>query len=116
MVRVVPHLCGQIERDRQARLTRGEEMPEPRVRLLRRPEPRVLPHRPELAAVHRGMDAARIGKRARSAERARELRMPVVGTVDGLAVAHLAPTTASAERMRAANATSSLLPITRGVF
>src|SRR2546422_6304152 len=36
--RVVPHLCRQIERDRQARLPRGEEMPKPRVRLLRRSE------------------------------------------------------------------------------
>src|SRR2546425_8355468 len=103
-------------RSRQPRLTGREQMPEPRVRLLRGPEPGVLPHGPQLAAIHRGMDAPGERKRARSAELARRLGAPVVGTVDRLAVAHLAPTAASAERIRAANATSSLLPITSGVF
>ena len=116
MVRVVPHLCREIERDRQPRLTRREQMLEPRVRLLRGPEPGVLSHGPQLAAIHRGMHAPGERKRARSAELARRLGAPVVGTVDRLAVAHLAPTAASAERIRAANATSSLLPITSGVF
>src|SRR5260370_42162686 len=92
-------------------------MAKPRVRLLRRHEPGVLPHGPELAAIHRGMDAARVGKRARRAELARRIRpvRPILGTVHRLAVAHLAPTAASAERIRAAKATSSLLPITNGV-
>src|SRR2546422_69243 len=116
MVRVVPHLCRQIERDRQPRLTGREQMPEPRVRLLRGPEPGVLPHGPQLAAIHRGMDAPGERKRARSAELARRLGAPVVGTVDRLAVAHLAPTAGAAERIRAGETTSSLLPVTSGVF
>src|SRR5437667_5780515 len=62
------------------------------------------------------MDAPGERKGARSAELARRLGAPVVGTVDRLAVAHLAPTAGSAERIRAANTTSSLLPITSGVF
>src|SRR5439155_1181665 len=97
--------------------TRSAQMPEPRVRLFRRPEAGVLPHRPELAAVHQGMDAAGVRKRARTPKLARGIRSPrpVVGTVDGLAVAHFAPTAASTERIRAAKATSSLLPITSGV-
>src|SRR2546430_4372786 len=51
MIRVVTHLRGQIERDRQPGLACGEQMAEPCVGLLRRAEPGVLPHGPELAAV-----------------------------------------------------------------
>src|SRR5207249_12290743 len=110
----LPHT--QPDRARQPPPPRREQMPAPRVLLLRRPESGVLPHGPQLAAIHRGMDAPGERKGARSAELARRLGAPVVGTVDRLAVAHLAPTAASAERIRAANATSSLLPITSGVF
>src|SRR2546429_4568574 len=52
-------------------------MAEPCVGLLRRAEPGVLPHGPELAAVHRGMDAAGEGKRTRSTQVARGITAPV---------------------------------------
>ena len=57
-VRVVAHLGRQVERDREARLAVVEQVTEPAVGLLGRREARVLAHRPEAAAVHRGLDAA----------------------------------------------------------
>src|SRR5436190_21043703 len=58
MIRVVSHLGGQIERDREARLPGLEEVLKPVVRFLGRSKTRVLAHRPQLAAVHRGIDTA----------------------------------------------------------
>ena len=58
IVRVVAHLCREIERHRQPGLAVLQEVAIPRVRLLRRPEPGVLPHRPQTAAVHRRLDPA----------------------------------------------------------
>src|SRR2546425_6658096 len=90
-------------------------MPEAGVRLLGRAETGVLAHRPQPAAVHRGIGTARVRERPRRALVARGVARPVVGSIHGLARAHFAAT-ASADRIRAANATSSLLPITSGVF
>src|SRR5205823_4782884 len=116
MVRVVPHLGREIERHRQPGLPRGQQMAEPRVGLLRGAEPGVLAHGPELATIHGRMDAARERVRAGVAQLARGIARPVFRTVYGLAVAHCAVTAASAPMTRAANATSSRLPITSGVF
>ncbi len=57
-VRVVAHLRRQVERHRQARLPRREEVAEPLVGLGRGPEPGVLAHGPEAAPVHRRLDPA----------------------------------------------------------
>ena len=65
VIGVTAHQCWQIERDTQARAARREQRLVPRVGLLRRPVPRKLPHRPELAAIAGGMDAPRIRKRTR---------------------------------------------------
>src|SRR5438128_7116323 len=89
-------------------------MPEAGVRLLGRAETGVLAHRPQPAAVHRGIGTARVRERPRRGLVARGVARPVVRSIHGLARAHFAAT-ASADRIRAANATSSLLPITRGV-
>jgi hypothetical protein len=59
---VVPQLCRQVERDGQRRLPTFEQEVEPFVRLLRRPEPGELAHRPEPAAIHRGVRAAGEGR------------------------------------------------------
>ena len=64
MVRVVAHLGRQVEGDAEAGDALCEKVPIPPVGFRRRPEPRVLPHRPEAAAVHRGLDAAGEGERA----------------------------------------------------
>src|SRR2546430_15909065 len=90
-------------------------MAEPRIGGFRGPEARVLAHGPELAAIHGRVDAARERERAGVAELARQIAGPVLRTVHGLAFAHGADTAASAPMMRAANATSSRLPITSGV-
>jgi len=50
---IVPHLGRKIEGHGQTRLAVVEQVPVPAVRLLRVPEARVLPHRPEAAAEHR---------------------------------------------------------------
>ena len=84
-VRVVAHLGRQVERDRQARLALLEEVAEAAVRLLGGREARVLAHRPEPRAVHRGLDAAGERVLAREAEVGRRVeaeRGEVVGGVD----------------------------------
>jgi hypothetical protein len=58
-----------------------EQVPEAGVRLLRRAEAGELPHRPELSAVHRRIDAARERIDARVA---RVLDVDVVAGVEGL--------------------------------
>ena len=79
IVGVVAHLCRQVERDRQSRLSLPEQVAEPRVGLGRGPESRVLPHRPEAAAIHRRLDAARERKLAGQTQRV--VRSPVGGVV-----------------------------------
>ncbi len=74
MVRVVAHLGRQVEGDAEAGDALREQVPIPPVGLRRRPEPRVLPHRPEAAAVHRGLDAA--GKRERAGKAQLGVRIP----------------------------------------
>src|SRR5208282_5022820 len=61
MIRVAAHLRGQVERDRQPRLTLLEQVAVAAVRLLRAAEARVLAHRPQPSAIHRRLHAA--GKR-----------------------------------------------------
>ena len=64
MVRVVPHLCRQIEGDAQAADALRQQVAIAAIGFLRRREPVVLPHRPEPASVHRWLDAASEGKLA----------------------------------------------------
>ena len=68
VVRVVAHQRRHVERRREPRLAVLEQVAEALVRLLRRPEAGELPHRPQPAAVHRRVDAARERERARVAE------------------------------------------------
>src|SRR5206468_2378948 len=83
VVRVDPHLRREVERDGQAGLAGVEQMTEAAVGLLRGPEPGILPHRPEPAAIHRRLHAARERKRAWITEVAVVVRRAVVRTVDG---------------------------------
>src|SRR5215831_3664630 len=84
MVRVVAHESRHVERRRQSRLPVLEQVAEARVRLLGRPEPRELPHRPELAAVHRRVDASRERIDAGEAEVALVVDLDVVRRVERL--------------------------------
>ena len=59
VVGVVAHQRRHVERGREPRLAVLEQVAEALVRLLRGAEARELAHRPELAAVHRRIDAAR---------------------------------------------------------
>src|SRR5205807_9476825 len=101
---------------RQRRLTDSEQMADPPSGRVRGPAAGVLAHGPEPAAMHGRMDAARARERAGVAKLPRRIAGPVVRTVHRLAVAHFAGTAASAPITRAANATSSRLPMTSGVF
>ena len=67
MVGVVAHQRREVERGRQAGLSVREQELEARVRVARAAEAGELPHRPQLAAVSSGMDAARVGILARNA-------------------------------------------------
>ncbi len=67
-VGVVAHLCRQVERDRKARLALLEQVPKAPVGVFGGREPGVLAHRPEPAAIHRGLDASSERKLARPAE------------------------------------------------
>ena len=78
VVGVEAHQRRHVERRREAGLTVVEQEAEPLVRLVRRPEPRELAHRPEATAVHRRVDAARERELARVAE------IAVVVDVDGV--------------------------------
>ena len=68
VVRVVAHQRRHVERGREPCLAVLEQVAEALVRLRRGAEARELAHRPELAAVHRGIDAAREGMDAGIAE------------------------------------------------
>ena len=61
VVGVVSHQRRHVEGRREAGLAMVEQVAEAAVRLLGRAEPRELAHRPELAAVHRLVDPARVG-------------------------------------------------------
>ena len=62
VVRVEPHLGGEVEGARQPGLARAQEELEALVGVLGRPEPGVLPHGPQPAPVHAGVDAPRVGR------------------------------------------------------
>ena len=70
VVGVVAHQRRHVERRGQPRLPVIEQVAEALVGLLRRPEPRELPHRPQPAPVHRRIHAARERKLARQPDRA----------------------------------------------
>ena len=62
MVGIESHLGGQIEGDGKTRLALREQIAITLIGLPCRAEAGILPHGPELAAVHRGIDPARVGK------------------------------------------------------
>ena len=68
MIGVVAHQRRHVERRREPRLPVLEQIPEPLVRLGRRPEPRELAHRPQPAPIHGRVDAARERELPRIAE------------------------------------------------
>ncbi len=84
IVRVVPELRREVERDAQACLAALEQVAKALVRLLRRREPGVLADRPRPASVHVRVRAAR----ERELTRTLELSLDVVGRIDRL---HLDP-------------------------
>ncbi len=61
VIGVVAHERGHVEGRREARLAVLEQVAKARVRLLRGAEARELAHRPQPPAVHRRVDAARVG-------------------------------------------------------
>ena len=69
MIGVHADLCRQVERHGQAALPFAEQVAIARVRFRGAGEARILPHGPEAAAIHRGINAARIGKFAGIAKR-----------------------------------------------
>ena len=74
VVRIIPHLRRQVKRDRESRRPVLEEMEIAPVRLRGGAEPRILAHRPEPSAVHRGIRAPR--KRIRPGRTDLPLRNP----------------------------------------
>ena len=68
VVGVVAHLGGKIERHREPGLAAAQQVAVPGVRFLRRGEPGILPHGPEAAAMHRGVDTAGEGEPTRRAQ------------------------------------------------
>ena len=73
MVAVVTHLGGQIERTTQPGLAGVEQELEPLVGRCRGAKAGVLPHSPQLAAVHRRVDAAGIGRGTGSTQLCRRI-------------------------------------------
>jgi hypothetical protein len=85
VVGVAAHQGRHVERDGEASLPLRQQELESRVRLLRRAEPGELPHRPQPAAVHRVIHAARHGEVARVSEIPPVVHVGhVLGRVDGL--------------------------------
>src|SRR5439155_1077077 len=82
MVGVVAHQRRHIEGGREPRLAVLEQVAEALVRLLGRAEAGELAHRPELASVHRRVDAARIGIDAGIPEIAVVVDLDVLGRVE----------------------------------
>jgi len=60
VIGVTAHQRGQVESHAQARAAGGEQASISLVGLFRRTEPGKLPHRPELASIARGVQAARV--------------------------------------------------------
>ena len=65
VIRVESHLRRQVERDAQSGDARSKQVAEPCVRLRGGAESRVLAHRPQTIAIHRGLNAAREREHAR---------------------------------------------------
>src|SRR5437762_5452168 len=85
VVGIAPHQRRQIERDAQAGAARAQQCLVARVGLLRRAEAGELPHRPELAAVAGGVNAARVRKLAGVRDVARVVdRLDVLSRVEAL--------------------------------
>ena len=76
MVGVVAHQRRHVERGAQPGLPVVEQVAEALVGLLRRPEPRELPHRPQPAPVHARVHAARERKLAREPDPLRRAAGP----------------------------------------
>ncbi len=68
MVGVQTHLGREVERGRESGLAVLQEVAEAAVRIVGRAHPRVLPHRPETSAVHRGVRPACERERPRLAQ------------------------------------------------
>ena len=60
MIGVVPHQRGQVESHREAGLPLREQITKARIGILGSAKARKLPHGPQAAAIHRGMNAARV--------------------------------------------------------
>src|SRR5512132_1779196 len=119
MVGVIAHLGGKVERRRKPHLPRGQQLPETLVGLLRGSETGILPHGPEPAGVHVGVDAAGKGELAREPEVMGRIAGPVLGTVQllhgtGWEIGSLLRL-AARRRASATNPTSSREPMTNGV-
>ena len=71
VVGVAAHQRGQVERHAEPGAAAPQQFLVAGVGVLRRAEPGELPHRPQLAAVARGMDAPRVGEAPRVVEVAR---------------------------------------------
>src|SRR6266496_5275196 len=78
-------------------------------------EARVLPHRPQPPAVHRGMEPTREREDAGRAEVGAVVAAPIAGAVDQL-LPHTGTAGEDAARMPVANSTSAWLPMTSGLF
>ncbi len=68
VVGVVPYLRRQVESHRQAGLALREQVAEAPIRFRSGPEAGILPHRPQPAAVHRGVDPTGVRKLARATQ------------------------------------------------
>ena len=84
VVGVVAHQRGHVERRREARLAVVEQVAEALVGLLARAEAGELAHRPQAAAVHRGVDAARVGVVAGQPDRVLAARRRPAGRSAGV--------------------------------
>ena len=85
VVGVVAGLGRKVECYAEAGLSLFEEVAVPGVRLFRRGEAGVLPHRPDAAAVHVGLDAAGVGVLAGVSEGVGVVEfLEVFGGVDGI--------------------------------
>src|ERR671912_190409 len=85
MIRVAPHLRGQVEGHREPRLPVFYEILEAGVGLTRRAEPRVLAHGPWLATIHIRVGAAGVGVLSRISEPLEVVEaFDVVWLVEGL--------------------------------
>jgi len=85
VVAVVAHLRGQVERTAQPGLAGFEQELEPLVGAGGGAEAGVLPHRPQLAAVHRGVHATGVGRLAGRTELGRGVpARQIGGVVQGL--------------------------------